>query len=433
MAYDKRGTLSWCLYDMANSAFPTVITTFVFATYFTTAVAETSVVGQSIWGNAMAAAALIIAVLAPVTGAIADFSGGRKAWLAAFSLVCIVATASLWFVTPDASSIPIAIAGIILATIGFELGMVFYNAMLPDVAGRDYYGRVSGWGWGLGYMGGLCALVIALFGFVQPDTPLFGVTKDGAAHVRATTLLVAVWFAVFCLPTFLFVKEKPRVTHPMGTAVKMGLGSLFNTFRHIRTYKTAFWFLLARMIYTDGLNTLFAFGGIYAAGAFGMELSEVIMFGIALNVTAGLGAAVFAFLDDKWGAKTVLIIALGSLIALGSVAFTTDDKTVFWTVGVIVGTFIGPSQAASRSLMARLAPEALRAEFFGLYALSGKATAFLGPLVLAWVTSVFDSQRLGMVTILVFLAVGLGLLILLRTGEAVTGSEGSSTQTYDRP
>lgn len=424
MAYEKRGIISWCLYDLANSAFPTVITTFVFATYFTTAVAETSVSGQAIWGNSMAAAAAIIAVMAPVVGAIADFSGGRKLWLAGFSLLCILATASLWFVTPDVSAIPMAVVGLILATIGFELGMVFYNAMLPDVASRDYYGRVSGWGWGVGYLGGLCALVIALFGFVQTETPLFGITKDGAAHVRATTLLVAVWFALFCLPTFFFVKEKARETRPIGAAVRLGLRSLFTTFTHFKTYRTAFWFLLARMIYTDGLNTLFAFGGIYAAGAFGMELSEVIMFGIALNVTAGLGAAVFAFLDDKWGAKTVLVIALSSLILLGCIAFTTDSKTVFWTVGVIVGTFIGPSQAASRSLMARLAPEALRAEFFGLYALSGKATAFLGPLILAWVTTAFDSQRLGMVTILAFLAVGLGLLIPLRTGEADAGPQG---------
>lgn len=427
MAYEKRGTISWCLYDLANSAFPTVITTFVFATYFTTAVAENPVSGQAIWGNVMATAAILIAVLAPVCGAIADFSGGRKAWLAVFSVLCMVATASLWFVTPDESAIPIAVAGIIVATIGFELGMVFYNAMLPDVASPDYYGRISGWGWGLGYLGGLCALVIALFGFVQTDTPLFGITKEGAAHVRATTILVALWFAVFCLPTFLFVREKPRATQPMGIAVKSGVRSLFSTFRHYRTYRTAFLFLLARMIYTDGLNTLFAFGGIFAAGAFGMKLSEVIMFGIALNVTAGLGAALFAFLDDKWGAKTVLVISLVALILLGTIAFTTESKTVFWTVGIIVGTFIGPSQAASRSLMARLTPEALRSEFFGLYALSGKATAFLGPLVLAWVTSVFDSQRLGMVTILVFLALGLGLLIPLRTGEADTGPKGLET------
>lgn len=424
MADGKRGIISWCLYDLANSAFPTVITTFVFGTYFTTAVADSPTTGQAIWGNAMAAAAVVIAMLAPIVGAIADFSGGRKAWLAFFSVICIVATASLWFVTPAPAAIPIAVAGIILATIGFEMGMVFYNAMLPDVASRDYYGRVSGWGWGLGYLGGLAALVIALVGFVQADTPWFGIGKDDAAHVRAIAPLVAIWFAVFSIPLFLFVREAPRDAKPIGEAIGLGMKSLVGTFRHFRTYRTAFWFLLARMIYTDGLNTLFAFGGIFAAGVFGMPLKDVILFGIALNVTAGLGAVVFAFLDDKWGAKTVLIISLTSLIILGCIAFTTDSKTVFWTVGIIVGTFIGPSQAASRSLMARIAPEALRTEFFGLYALSGKATAFLGPLVLGVVTASFDSQRLGMATILVFLAVGLGLLIPLRTDEADTGPQG---------
>lgn len=419
---DRKAVLGWCLYDWANSAFPTVITTFVFAAYFTGYVAEDTETGTAVWGNAMALAGLIVAVLAPFLGSIADLGGRRKIWLAVFTLICMAGSASLFQVTPDPSMVTLALVGVVVATIGFEFGMVFYNAMLPQVAPASHIGRVSGWGWGVGYMGGLLALMLCLVGFIQTETPWFGVGELEAGGARATTLLVALWFGFFSLPLFFFVKEKPGSGLPMGQAVTQGVANLIGTFRHFKTHKTIFWFLLARMIYADGLTTLFAFGGIYAAGTFGMELSEVILFGITLNVTAGLGALIFSWLDDKRGSKWVIMVSLICMTVIATGTLLVSSKEVFWMLGMALGIFIGPTQAASRSLMARIVPEDLTTEFFGLYAFSGKATTFLGPMILAWATLTFDSQRAGMATILVFFAVGLLLLLPLKLPDLRRGT-----------
>ncbi len=410
-AASRRGIFAWCLFDWANSAFPTAVTTFVFSAYVTKAVAPTPEIGTAAWGNAMALAAIVVALLSPALGAIADHSGPRKPWIAAFTALAAVASAGLWFVVPEQSALALALVLVVLATLGFEFGQVFYNAMLPDLAPADMVGRISGWAWGLGYAGGLGSLLLCLVVFVQADPPPFGLDPESAEHVRATGPVVALWFALFALPMFLLTPDRARSGLAIGAAARAGLRSLAQTARQIRRYGNILRFLIARMLYTDGLNTLFAFGGIYAAGSFGMEVAEVIQFGIALNVTAGLGAAGFAFLDDRIGAKPVIIIALVALIVLGGLALVVTSKTQFWLVGLGLGIFVGPAQAASRSLMARLAPEHLRAEFFGLFALSGKATAFLGPALLGWTTLAFDSQRAGMATILLFLVLGLVLFL----------------------
>jgi UMF1 family MFS transporter len=411
---DRKAVVSWCLYDWANSAYPTVVTTFVFGAYFTKAVAVTPEAGTAAWGYTVGLAGLAVALLSPVLGAIADQGGRRKRWLAVFTAAGVLTTALLWFTRPDPADAMWALALVALSSIAFEFGMVFYNAMLPDIVGPDRIGRVSGWGWGLGYAGGLACLVIALFGFVQAETPLFGVTTEAAGHVRAVTLLAAAWFALFALPLFLFTPDRPAVRLGVRRATREGFAALRETLREIRNYAAILRFLVARMFYADGLVTLFAVGGIYAAGTFGMSFGEVVQFGIALNVTAGIGAFAFAWADDRLGAKPVIVIALVALIALGGAALLVTSKTAFWGIGMALGVFVGPAQAASRSMMARLAPEVMRTEMFGLYALSGKATAFLGPLAFGFATDLFNSQRAGMATILVFLAIGLVLLLPVR-------------------
>lgn len=410
----KRAIFSWCLYDWANSAYPTVVTTFVFGAYFTTAVAETPESGTAAWGYAVGIAGLAVALFSPVLGAIADRGGRRKPWLAVLTLAGVATTALLWFTRPDSADIVWALVFVMLSSIAFEFAMVFYNAMLPDLAGSDRVGRVSGWGWSLGYAGGLACLVIALFGFVKTDTPLFGISTEDAAHVRAVVLLAAAWFALFSLPLFLFTPDRPSTGAGVPRAVREGLATLRATIRDIRNYDAILRFLVARMFYADGLVTLFAVGGIYAAGTFGMDFGEVIQFGIALNVTAGLGSLAFARADDRIGAKPVIVISLVALIGLGAGALVVESKTAFWVIGMALGVFVGPAQSASRSMMARLAPEDMRTEMFGLYALSGKATAFMGPITFGFATALFDSQRAGMATILVFLVAGLLLLIPVR-------------------
>lgn len=409
MPLDKRAVAAWCLYDWANSAFPAVITTFVFATYFTQAVAPDPVTGTAMWGHATAIAGLCIAVLAPLVGSIADQGGRQKPFLAAFSGIAIAACAVLWFVEPETDSIVLALVAFATATIAFELAIVFYNALLPKVAPHPMLGRVSGWGWGLGYIGGIVCLAVLLVGFVQNQTPWFGLARDAAEHVRVVGPFTALWWALFAIPVFLFVRESGAGIAARD-AVRRGLADLTATFAFLKTRKDIAWFLLANMIYTDGLTTLFAFGAIYAAGTFGMELAEVIVFGIALNLSAGLGAFAFAWLDDRIGSKRTIAIGLVCLTAIGLALLLIESKTWFWILGVAIGPFFGPVQAASRSLAARLAPAEHRAQVFGLFALSGRITAFLGPAILGTVTLAFESQRAGMATILPFFLIGLVVL-----------------------
>ena len=410
------GMAAWCFYDWANSAFPTIIGTFVFATYFTNAVASDPKSGFETWSAAVAISGLAIAVLAPILGSIADQGGRRLPWLAVLTAILAVASACLWFVAPDPAYILLAIVLFVIATTAFEFGQVFYNAMLGDIAPPHMLGRLSGWAWGLGYFGGIAALVICLFAFIQVDVPPFGLDKSAAEHVRAVGPVVGLWIAVFALPVFLILREPPRPRAPSPLqAVRGGLKTLAKTLRSLPREPNLLTYLVARMIYTDGLNTLFALGGVFAASAMGMETADVILFGIALNVTAGLGAVAFAFVDDRIGAKPVIMISVAGLALFGLPLLFTTDVTTFWVFAMIIGIFMGPTQAASRTLMTKLAPAALRTEYFGLYALSGKATSFVGPIGVAALTAATDSQRIGMSVIVVFLLIG--LLLMLRVRE----------------
>ena len=409
-----RAVVSWCLYDWANSAFPAIITTFVFAPYFTRAVAADEIRGTATWGWAVTASALAVAILGPVAGAVADAAGPRKPWLAALTATCVVGTALLWAVRPHADDVVLALVIFAVANAAFEFATIFYNAMLPGVAGRARIGRVSGWAWGLGYAGGLICLAIVLFAFVLPPRPLLGLDREAAEHVRIAAPAAALWYALFALPLFLFVPDRARRGLSVGRAAAVGLATLVASLRRLARGGNIARYLLARMVYTDGLNTLFAFGGIYVAGAFDMEMREVMVFGIVLNATAGAGAFAFAWVDDRIGAKRTVMVALVGLIVVGGALLVAKGRFWLWLLAPLLGIFFGPAQAASRSLMARLAPAELRTEMFGLYALSGKATAFVGPLVLSWATLASSSQRVGMATVLVFFLAGLGLLATVR-------------------
>jgi UMF1 family MFS transporter len=417
-AATRLGQSSWALYDWANSAFSAVIVTFVFATYFSEGIAPDSVTGTAQWGWAMTASGIAIALISPVLGAIADAGGRRKPWVFVFTAITVICCLLLWHARPEPSFVVYTLVIVAPANLAFEVAGVFYNAMLPEIVGRDYLGRLSGWAWGLGYFGGIACLVLTLFAFVQTERPLFGLDQSSAEHVRITGPLVGIWLALFSLPLFLLTPDKRSTGLPAREAVRRGLAQLGRTFANLRRYREIVRFLIARMIYTDGLNTLFAFGGIYAAGTFGMDFPEVIRFGILLNVTAGLGALGFAWVDDWLGAKRTILIALLGLFACGTAAVIATSTLAFWIAGGLLGIFVGPTQAASRSLMARMAPPELRTEMFGLYALTGKITAYIGPFLLGTVTYWTGSQRWGIATILVFFVVGGLLLLPLEEPEA---------------
>ncbi len=409
----RRAAIAWCVYDWANSSYPTVIVTFVFAAYFTRGVAESPEIGTGQWGAALSISGLVLALLAPILGAIADQGGGRKPWIAGFTIIAVAAALGLWWIEPDPRFILPALLLVAIGNAAFEFGHVFYNAMLPEMAPTSHLGRLSGWAGGLGYAGGLACLGCCLVFFVMPEVPLFGLDKDAAEEVRATGPFVGLWFAVFAIPLFLFTREERRPFQPV-TAVRAGLASLWDTLKSLPHHGQTGRFLIARMFYTDGLNTLFAFGGIYAAGTFGMSFQDILIFGILLNVTAGLGAVAFAWFDDLVGAKATILVSVAALTGLGGAILLIDSQLWFYVLGCAIGVFIGPAQTASRSFMARISPAHLRAEFFGLYALSGKATAFVGPALVGWVTVWADSQRAGMATILIFFVVGFWLLWPIR-------------------
>ena len=406
----KRSELSWCLYDWANSAFPTVIITFIFSAYFTEIIATDKVSGTAQWAWTLSVSGLAVAFSAPILGAIADFTGRRKPWILFFTWLCATLTWLLWYVKPDINFIFMSLVILGCANFAFEMATVFYNAMLPEIATQKYIGRLSGWGWGLGYAGGLACLGLVLLGLVNAETPIFGLNKLNFEHLRAVGPMVALWMVIFAAPLFLWASDKPPSHLTKSLAVKQGWVTLKNTIYQASKYRYIIRFLFARMLYMDGLNTLFAFGGIYAAGTFGMSFSELIIFGISINVTAGLGAIIFAWADDKIGPKLVIEISIIGLIVLFSALLFVESKALFWAFAIPLGIFVGPTQAASRSMLAHLSPKSMRSEMFGLFALSGKVTAFIGPAILALVTSELGSQRAGMATILVFFVLGLVFL-----------------------
>jgi MFS transporter, UMF1 family len=409
-----RKAWAWAFYDWANSAFPTVVSTFVIAAYFTQGIAPDPATGQANWGWMQTLAGVAIAVLSPPLGAVADAGGRRRLMLALCTLVMVLATAGIWFARPQPAYMAWALLCVGVATVAFELATVFYNSLLPQLAPPERLGRISGLAWGLGYAGGLVCLLLCLFLLVQPNPPLFGLDRDAAEHVRATALLTAGWIALFCWPVLLALPDPAGEKLGWWQAARAGLAETRDVLRSLPHNPALTRFLIARLFYTDGLNTLFAFGAIFAAGAFGMTVDEVILFGIALNVTAGLGAAGFGLVEDRFGSKRTVLVALGCIIALGAGLLVAQGKPAFWGLALLLGIFMGPAQAASRTLMARLAPENEAAAYFGLYALSGRVTGFCGPAVLAFVTGITASQRAGMATVLVFLAAGAALLARVR-------------------
>ena len=405
----RQNVFVWSLYDFANSAFTTLVVTFIYAAYFTKAIAENEIIGTALWSRAVSLTAIIVAISSPIMGVIADKANLRKAFLAFMTYISIFGSIMLYFAMPG--EIMKALIWFVIANIGFELGGVFYNAYLPEIAPENKIGRVSGYGWSFGYVGGLLCLVIAMVGFVNPEIPWFGFSKIAGENIRATNILVAVWFGIFSLPMLLKLKSHPPTKNKKSEFnVLSGINELIHTFREIIKYKQVINFLLARMIYNDGLVTIFAFGGIYAAGTFGFSFEEIMIFGIVLNVTAGIGAFTFGFLDDKLGGKLTIQITLICLIAAGLMAIFAKSKFIFWISGIMVGIFSGPNQAASRSLMGRFTPRSKENEFYGFFAFSGKMTAFIGPLFLGILTQVFDSQRAGVSIVVILFVLGLFLL-----------------------
>ena len=421
----KKTIFSWSMYDFANQPFTTLVVTFIYSTYFTQAIAPDEITGTMLWSRGITITALFVAFLSPLMGAVADQGGYRKVSLIFWTWVCIIGSVMLYYPLPG--EIYKALTWFVIANIGFEMGSVFCNAYLPNIAPKEKIGRVSGYGWSLGYVGGLVSLVIALFLFINPETPAFGFSTVDGENIRATNLLVALWFAVFSIPTFMWLKDRKVEEKISKQLIKSSYGRIRTTFREIRKYKQISRFLIARILYNDGLITIFSFGGIYAAGTFGFTFTEIMIFGIVLNVTAGLGAFLLGFLDDIIGGKnTIQLSNVGLIIACLLAVFTTS-KTIFWIAGILIGICSGPNQASSRSLMARFVPEEKTNEFFGFFAFSGKATAFVGPMLLGFLTQAFGSQRFGVAVVAILIFAGAWVLHGLDEEEGMKAASDSNS------
>jgi UMF1 family MFS transporter len=450
--YAKReGIIGWVLFDWAAQPYYTLVVTFLFAPYFVNGFMADPVRGAALWAYATGVAELIAAVLAPVLGAIADAGFPRKPWIAGFSVVLVVGLLGLWLAIPgEMRFLPVVLVCFVLATIGAELATVFTNAMMPSLVPARRLGTLSGYGWAAGFVAGLISLaLVAGFIVADPNTgkTLLGlqpiVSPDPATREgdRLTGPFSALWYVVFVLPLFLYTPDRPGTKLQAG-AVRAGLTQFVRALKRlVREHKEVALFLLARMLYADGLGAIFAFGGIYAATVFGWGAAELGLFGTISTVAATIGAFVGGPLDDRFGSKaviswTLLLFIVASIGVLsvghdhvwfwvtvepkapGSAPFSSTGELVYLAFAALIGIASGPAQAASRTLLARMSPPEKLTEFFGFFAFSGKITAFAAPFAIGVVTAATGSQRIGIGSSVLFLIAGLVLLQWVREPKA---------------
>lgn len=441
----RAAVISWIFFSWATQPYFTLITTFIFAPYFATHVAPDPAAGQALWGFATAAAGIAIALASPILGAIADASGRRKPWIAAFGAMLVIGSCLMWFGGPgEASIIPPLLLAYAIATVGVEFAHVFTNAMMPTLVPSDRIGRLSGTGWAIGYIGGILSLILVL-GFLaaNPQTgrtlfglaPLFGLDPVTHQGDRISGPLTGIWFIVFALPMFLLTPDYPA-RFPLRQALREGLSELKQTLLELPKRRSLAAFLLANMIYTDGLASLFVFGGIYAAGTFGWNTIQIGTFGIILAIAGAFGGWIGGKLDDRFGSKTVIagsmVVLLTSIVMIllvdndsilfvkvtppapGGALFASAAERAYLVLGCMIGAVGAPLQAASRTLLIRIAPKERITQYFGLFALTGKVTSFIGPLSIGVVTAETVSQKAGMAVLVVFFVTGLALLARVR-------------------
>lgn len=419
----RRTIASWALWDWGSASFNAVIVTFVFAPYLTNGVATDETTGSSQLGVALGVAGVLIAVLAPAAGIRADAGARHRFWLGFHTAIVVLSMFGLFFVE---DSPEFMLLGLILMAVGsvfFELAEVSYNGILVRISTRETVGRISGLGWGLGYIGGLVLLVLLLVTLVQPEVGLFGATDEGGMRYRLVAVVSALWFAVFAVPVLVYApkphedevralkQETPNRLLAFLSAYRQLGARLRDMWRHDRR---TLHFFIASAVFRDGLAAIFAFAGVLAAGSYGFDGTQTILLGVAANIVAGVGAIAAGFLDDKVGAKRVMVVGLACLVLAGLPIAFSDSVTVFWVCALTMCLFVGPVQSSSRTFLARITPPGREGENFGLYATTGRAVSFLGPFAFATAISLFGYQRAGALGIVLVLLVGLAILIPLK-------------------
>ena len=438
----RRVIWGWMFFDWANQPFHTLILTFTFAPYFVSKVATDPAQGQAAWGYAISIGSIVIALMAPVFGAVADARGPRRPWILIFSALYIVGAAGLWSAAPGLGDLTPILAFLVVALIGAEFTGVFTNSLLPELGTKREIGRISGSGWAMGYWGGLVSLIIVL-GLMVPIPgeektlagldPIFGLDPARGEGVRATGPMSAIWYVVFMIPFLLWTPDAKRRTYASSTVVK-GLRGLKNTLVTLPSKTSLFAYLMSSMFYRDALSGLYIFGGIYAAGVLGWGTFQLGVFGIVAVLAGAIGAWIGGRADRRLGPKPVITFTIPALMIVSAVIITTGPNEVlfigvgtpeapsglpnivFYICGAVIGAAGGSLQAASRTMLVRQADGRRMTEAFGIYALAGKATSFLAPFSIALMTDLTGSQRIGVTPILLLFLIGLVAMAWVRAG-----------------
>ena len=428
----KRATWAWALWDWAEQPFPTIMQTFIFPVYLAGAVAAVGTDSDSLLGITTGIAGVIVALMAPVFGRRSDESGKRKFWLMVNTYILVAIMIAAFFVQPKPEFLLFGLVLYGLGSIVQESAFINYYAMLRQVSTSSSIGKVSGYAWGLGYAGGIILLCISLFGFILPGT-VFGLALGESLPVRITFLFSAVWFALFSIPLFRRVPEIEPKENRKNESLWDSYIKLWGQLQSLRRQAPdTFKFLISSAIYRDGLAGVFTFGAVLGTLAFGFSQTEVILFGIAANIVAGIGAAVGGRLDDKLGSRAVIIGSLIGLIIAGSAvfAFAGFGVITYWIGGLALCLFVGPAQAASRTFVSRFTPVGREGEVFGLYQTTGRAVSFLsgfmwaGSITIASMLFNLESATIfGIIGIIVILVVGLVLLLRVNPNPSVAYSK----------
>ncbi len=399
---------NFALYDFANSAFTTIIITFIFSTYFAKQIAPNPVLGQSYWGWTIGITGVVVALIGPLLGTIADKKNYTEFFIKIFTIICISLTCLLWFSKPSEKYLIYTLFIVGLANIFYELSLIFYNSTLKKISESNNLGKSSGFSFALGYIGGIIVLIICITIFIDNDSLPFGLSKENSENVRATSILVAFWYLIFSMP-FLFNLKKTNKNE------------IKEKINYTKNFKELIWdkglnnigkFLLARMLYADGLNAIIIMGGIFAVGVFSLEIKDLLVLSVLMNITAFIGAIVGGYANDRFSSKSVIIFSLIGLILSSSIILFLKSKIIFLFFASINGFFIGPVQSASRVFMTKSIDENNQASGFGLFALSGKLTSFIGPLLVSTITYISNSQKIGFSSAIALLLIG--LLVLLK-------------------
>ncbi|WP_051233496.1 MFS transporter [Pseudonocardia asaccharolytica] len=424
--------VAWGLWDWGSAAFNAVILTFVFSVYLTNAVGADlpgSISANSWLGWSVGLAGFLIAVLAPVIGQRADAAGRRRLSVGAWTALTVATMAGLFFVRDDYHYLWLGLVLLGLGSIFFELAEVSYNAVLKQVSTPATIGRVSGFGWAMGYVGGIVLLLLVYAGFIAGEggsRGFLGVPADDGFNIRLVALFAAAWFAVFALPLLLRVPEPPPAADlPPRLGVLGSYRRLFADLRALwRRSPHTVYFLGASALFRDGLAAVFTFGAVLAVTVYGINAADVLVFGVAANVVAALGAVVAGRIDDRIGPKAVIIGSLAGMLGCGVILLFLSGPTAFWIFGLGLCLFVGPAQSSSRTFLARLAPPGHEGQLFGLYATSGRAVSFLAPTLVGLFTYLFGSDRAGIIGILLVLLAGLVTLWPVRPPARAAATAG---------